>query len=329
MTDRTFVRVQQLLESGALGEEHYAASLDLSDPIVPALEYFLSLEHVAGFQGKLTELKTNPVGPITRNDRRVQWASLCAEFGAIRLLGRLLGVRIVGLDQASPRARRPGSNCDVVAVVNGGLVFVEVKRNAAEDKQVLPELLEKRLGELDLPFSISGELLDRNYDCSDLEQRLVEVAAHVAEFERWRAEGLCPAERVPVPLDAGAFRAHFHDRAEVTGGGQYFAPVFADDLRPYLIGPGGVGRDGARMIPMAEQASEKGADYLFCRVQAWEGWPDTVAECFGPATYKNERTYFVATPDMNDLRGIVLFSRYDEFCIINNLAVDRGGWLAA
>jgi hypothetical protein len=137
--------VQQFLEAKLFGPDHAAHYLSLSDRIVPALEYFLSLKNVRGYAAKLEEIRTKPIGSPKKNDRRIQWASLCAEIGAICLLGKTLEIRIVGLEEVSPRTTRPKANCDIVAVVNGDLKFFEVKRNAAEDKQFLPDILEEKL----------------------------------------------------------------------------------------------------------------------------------------------------------------------------------------
>ena len=83
------------------------------------------------------------------------------------------------------------------------------------------------------------------------------------------------------------------------------------------------------MMPMVDQVIEKGADYLFCRAPHWESGKKIVEECFANVTYSNDRTYFTTDPALSNLRGIVLFARYDRFCIVNNLNVDDGNWLVA
>jgi hypothetical protein len=339
-----FPRVQQLIRDGTFGEGHSAAGLQLSDPIVPALEYFLSLEQVPGFpEKKHQDLKLKPVGPDTTNARTVQWASLCAELGGIYLLGKTLGLATLGFDQHSPRGRRANSNCDVLVNVNGRHVYVEIKRKAAEDKQSLPKRLEDGLFHLQhkLPYGISVMLRDRDYDCSDLDLRLAAVEDHVERFQQLKAEGVWAEEETPAPL-GGPFIIFFHDKSDeppgrvsehvivdrVTGRA-VFDPECTDNLTPYLVGPARIGRDGERMVPMVEQAIEKGADYLLCRVSSGDGWPEIVEQCFGHVTYTTNRTCFAADESLRGLRGVVLFSRYDDFCIVNNSSVEAEACLVA
>lgn len=311
-------RVQALINSGAFGPDHAATNLDLNDPIVPALEYFLSLDSVSGFKDKLENLKTKPAGRANKNDRRVQWASLCAELGAICLLGKTLNLAIVGFDKVSPKAARNRADCDVVAVLNGALTFFEVKRNSAQDKQVLPDLLEERLYELNLLFDITPELVDRNYDCSDIEEKLTCLQQHVNNFKREIANGILTNEDVPLPFEAGGFIVYFHRKSESGAGGRFFTPVSTDDLSKWLLGPGEEGRDGNPMEPMVKQAISKGADYLVCRVPSWDKMGTIVEKCFDGLLYRNGITYFVEDERMGPLTGIILFSRYDNFCVINN-----------
>jgi len=65
-----------------LPKDHFAAGLNSKDPIAPAIEYFLSLKAVRGFEKKRRELLEKPTGPPSLNERQLQWASLCAEMGS-------------------------------------------------------------------------------------------------------------------------------------------------------------------------------------------------------------------------------------------------------
>jgi hypothetical protein len=318
MTETTeFTRVQNLISSGALTPDHYAANLSLSNPIVPALEFFLSLDGITGFSDKYAEL-INPVGTPDRNDRIVSWASLCAELGATYLLTQGLKAQIVGFNGASRRATRPESDCDIVAAANGHLLFVEVKRKASQDKQMLPETLETVLCDLILPCNIcSVELLNRNYDCRNLDAEIREIKAHVERSLRFG--------ETPGPFATDGFRISFGPGPNTSDISCLFDPAFSDDLAPHLLGPSKK-RD---MIPMVDQAREKGADYLFCRTPGWEGWPSIVESCFAPVSYSNGQTYFTDDPRMHGLHGIVLFSRYNDFCVVNNINEGAGAWLVA
>ena len=204
--------VEKFLADKPFGPNHAAHDLTLCDPIVPALEYFLSINAVSGHSRKLDDIKSKPVGTPCKNDRLIQWASLCAEIGAICLLGKTLGLEIVGLEQVSPQSLRSNANCDVVAVVNGEVKYFEVKRNAAEDKQCLPELLEQRLNQLEseLPFGMMPQLLDRDYDCTGLDEKLSRIKDHVAAFQRHKREGRLAGECRPPAFQDEAFEVVFY-----------------------------------------------------------------------------------------------------------------------
>ena len=321
--------IERLISRGVFGPDHAAKEIDLSWPIIPALEYFLSLENVTGFSDKLDEIIEKPVGQANKNDRSVQWASLCAEIGAICLLGKMLGLRIVGFEQISPKTTRPKANCDVLVVVNGNLKFCEVKRNAAEEKQILPDLLQQKLNELELPYSITPELIDRNYDCTNLNTKLQKLIDHVTTFEEQKHKGSMAIENSPASFNAGEFIVYFHPKSEVSSESQFLTPVLSSDLSNFMLGPGGIGRDGKPMVPMVQQAILKGADYLICRVTGWEGWPKIVEKCFERLMYSNGATYFIRDQRFGSLDGIILFSHYNDFCIVNNLKVKEGNWLVA
>ena len=128
-----FPRAQSWLRTAKLDEDHEARTLSLSDPIVPALEYFLSLQGVSGFESRRISLELEPVGPSCRITGERDWASKCAEHGGICLLGRQLGLPVLSFDESSPRATRPRSNCDVVAEVEGTRTYFEIKRRTSED----------------------------------------------------------------------------------------------------------------------------------------------------------------------------------------------------
>lgn len=324
--------VERFLTENPFAPNHAAHDFDLSNPIVPALEYFLSLDAVPGHAGKLKDITNKPVGTPRTNNREIQWASLCAEFGAICLLGKTLGLEIVGFDQVSPRSSRPNANCDIVAVVNGENKYFEVKRNAAEDKQTLPELLEQRLEQLqrEISFGMTPELVDRNYDCTDLDEKFCRLKDHVAQFQQQKDQGHRTGRHPPGFRDT-AFEVLFHEKGTLAyEGGHYFSPVDFEALAKKLRGPGGTGRDGGPMIPMVKQAAEKGGDYLVCRVPKWgHPWSEIVGKIFDPFSHDHGVTYLSKDPRLNPLEGVVLLAQYDDFCIVNNLRAKTWNWLAA
>jgi len=301
----------------------------MDDPIVPAMEYFLSLEDVPHHAAKLSEILTRPVGTPMKNDREIQWASLCAEMGAICLLGKTLGNRILNIEATSPKTAFPNRTCDILAAINGRRTFFEVKRNAAEEKQTLPDFLRKKLDDLEseLPFSMLPQLDDRHYDCSNIDEKLQQIRNHVARFERQKHEGLLLHEATPSPFKDNAFTICFALKSDDVAGCHLYAPVF--HFSKYLLGPGEKGADGKAMVPMVQQALLKGADYLMCRVPRWKSWPDILGECFPRLTHTGGKTYFADDVRLGVLSGIVLFARYDDFCIVNNLRARVTNWLRA
>lgn len=48
---------QQFMASEPFGPDHAAHDLQLTDPIAPALEYFLSLKNVKGYSEKIEEIR--------------------------------------------------------------------------------------------------------------------------------------------------------------------------------------------------------------------------------------------------------------------------------
>jgi hypothetical protein len=218
----------------------------------------------------------------------------------------------------------------VVVLLNGREAYVEIKRKASEDKQSVPKLLEEGLVRLqhELPYNLSVKMQDRDYDCSDLEARFCAVRQHVETWERLKAQEEWLGEQKP-PSIGGPFIIFFHERRSDgpwEGVPEHFDPDYVKDLKRFLLVPG-VGRDGKRMVPMVEQAIEKGADYLLCRVSCWDGWEELVEECFGHVTWTTPRTCFAPEGGLKGLRGVVLFSRYDDFCVVNNPSCEDEAWL--
>jgi hypothetical protein len=323
--------VREFLETEPFGPDHVGQGLTLSDPIAPTLEYFLSLRSVRGHAAKLEEIRTKPAGSPEKNDRLVQWESLLAEIDAICLLGKVLGVRILGLEEASPGTARPKATCDIVGAVKDGLKYFEVKRHSAEVKQILPDALTEMLKDLEseLAFVITPELVDRDYDCTNLEEKRRRILDHVAAFERRKQKGLLRGQDRPIAFQDGVFILRFRPKPRIGPGCQYLSPVWSADLAKYLLGPGDIGRDGEPMVPMALQAVLKGADYLLCRVEGWKAWQDLIEECFEYSTHRDGATYFADDVRLGSLDGVILFTSYKDFCVINNLRARARNWLRA
>jgi hypothetical protein len=323
--------VQQFLKTKPFGPDHAGQALTLRDPIVPALEFFLSRQNVRGHAAKLGDIRTKPAGRPETNERQVQWESVLAEIDAICLLGKTLGVDILGLEEASPGTARPKATCDVAAFVNGRLKFFEIKRHSAEVKQILPDALREMLDDLesDLPFVITPELIDRDYACANLDEKRRRILDHIAKFERWKKKGLLRGEDKPCAFSDDAFVLRFRSKPRIGPGCQYIRPRWSVDFSKYLLGPGDKGRDGKPMVPMVLEAALKGADYLMCRVEGWKAWQELVEECFEYSARCDGVTYFADDARLGSLDGVILFTSHKDFCIVNNLRARVRDWLRA
>lgn len=316
-----FPRITKWRSESDLDENHAAYDFKLSDPIAPAFEFFLGLEGVPGYEEKLAEIRTRCTGPPNRNKHLVHWAAFCAELGAIYLLGGQLGLRILGLDRSSPRA--PTRNCDVMAEVEGRPKYFEVKRRATEDLQIPPPLLSQRVSQLRLPYKLAIELHDSQYDCQDLETQLEKLREHLDFFDRHEDRDLwLQGDTVPPAFDAPGFSLWFHEGDPEGDIAEHFEPMTGPELRSWLLEEGRPGRDGVPMVPKVRQAYDQGADYLISRLEPGGSWSAFVEEIFPNARPIGTGAFLVDDPALAGLQGIILFSKYDSFCIINSAAAD-------
>jgi hypothetical protein len=285
------------------------------DPILPCLDFLLSLEGLPGYEKKLKTLRDNAVDHPTCAEGQVQWASLCAELGAIYLLGRSLGLKITGFDQASPRA--PRKDCDIRALLNGRPCFFEVKRASKDDTaSALPRDLTAYLRTLN--YGVDVELYQRplRFDGRELAALERRVDRHLAEQTH--------LDR-PQPLHTEKLALKFFPEwpGTVSTG---WSPYYVRDIRDWLFCTDRLGRDGQPMIPQIQQARAKGADFLMCRVPSWDPLEELIERLYGDSDADLQREtdvgYLVQDPRLDGLRGLVLFNRYDRFRILNSAASD-------
>lgn len=215
-----------------------------------------------------------------------------------------------------------------MAEVGGDQTFFEVKRRTAEDMQTPPQLLVDRLLELNPPYSLVIEMLDVNYDCQNIDAELNALVKHIESMEDADAKTLWWAEdKAAPPFSTPGFRVWFHEKGEKLIVGEFFEPTFPEDIRGWLLEPKVSSKDGKPMKPMVAQAREKGADVLMCRVTPWGPWEELVQTCFGPIQQEGAKTFSAVHPALEHLRGVILFSRYDEFRVVNNRRTQRSLWI--
>lgn len=310
----------KFIETTDLPKGNYLRTIPEGDRILPAFEYFLSLHRIEGFKSKLKEIKNNPIIDYEKNTGLVQWASICAEVGAIRLLGKELNIELTGFNQHSPKADSVGSECDIRGKWNNHVLYFEVKRNCKEDTQTLPDKLQSTLDNFDGPYVLAAQLLNRKYDSSNIGQLLIDIKAHIREFEETIKKYNLRTPKTPWPFSNKDIQIHFLDPNKASSGWHYLDPVSVNDICSFLLSPDRLGKDGKPMVPKVKQAAIQGADYLVCKIPDWSDYSFSIIvnKCFENVIYENDDEYIVRDSRFENLAGIILFNRYDKFSIINN-----------
>ena len=97
---------EELKSKGLIQPGSCASMVENNDPCLPAINHFLSLQGIPGFDAKKNEFLRGRKSLPEKNSREVDFAGLLAEFEAMRLIGKGLGLTIVGLEQAPPESQK-------------------------------------------------------------------------------------------------------------------------------------------------------------------------------------------------------------------------------
>lgn len=321
---------EKLLKSGKLKPGHYALDLKEDDLFLPVLEYFLGLQNVDGFDYKMNDFLNKPINNRNTNIGGIHWQSICAELVAIYLLGKELELAIVGFDQTSPAAIRKGSDCDIIASVNGKHTFFEVKRNSQSESQYLPDSFRETLDNFESPFVLAAQLVKRDYNCDNLPSLLENLKLHVDKFGRQLGRSFVENNEDVLPFyeDSDIVVRFLDEKYE--RGFHYLDPPIIENISSFLLISDRIGRDGEPMKPKVKEAEEKGADYLICRVPSHDSLNAIVECCFEKIVDSSGKlTYYIEDSRIENLCGIILFHRFDRFCIINNINADIKNWISA
>ena len=153
-----FPKTYSFIIRNELDDNNYISNISVDDPIMEPLEFFLGLKEIKGYKEKVNEIKRNAIKTPDSNDGIIQWASICAEIGAIYIIVTKLNYKILGFEQKSPRSKS-NKTCDIEAIKDGYNQYFEVKRKCSQTAQKLPLNLQKFLIDFKCNFGLVGKYL--------------------------------------------------------------------------------------------------------------------------------------------------------------------------
>lgn len=287
--------------------------------LLPLLDYYLSFQHVDGFNEKIRELREKPVKGAG-NDGEVSWIAICAEIEAAYILGRQLSVHIKGFEKKSPKCMSDAT-CDFLVDIDGRNVYCEVKCLAKEERQSLPQNLEVALKGVCSHYRLFVELQDRNFKCEDPSDIVKSIQRHI---EQGVPDSSIVLDGIKVTfIEKGEGISEDHGFVEI------YDPTGNEDIHSWFGKESRVGRSGTPMVPMLRQAEHKGADYLMARIPLWlrpsqkreDKIDEIIVTLFQGSKKVGEYTYESKSPILGkSLAGVVLFSSSCMFRIVNNIS---------
>ena len=94
-----FPKTYSFIIRNELDDNHYISNINVDDPIMEPLEFFLGLKEIKGYKEKINEIKRNAIKTPDSNDGIIQWASICAELGVIYIIAKKIDYEILGFEQ--------------------------------------------------------------------------------------------------------------------------------------------------------------------------------------------------------------------------------------
>lgn len=269
-----------LLSDVRVPSGHYVRSVMPGHPMVPHIEFFLSLSGVPGFAEKYEEFfcRRQAVADEYSVAPQVQWTNICAELVAIRLLGATLGLEICEF----PAAQSTAPTCDVVAVLNGVRTSFEVKNCGFEAVRQAPTQLRASLGSfvcegyhitaIDLPWA------EKVFDPPSI-ARLRE------QIERKVQEEVCECQEIGLPqpenlvIDTDTPKVEVFLSRQVTRHGKNVLTLY-QPLPVSRICTALTGKNSKKQQSLIAEAGRKGAHYLMYGIPAWESFENILDTCF-------------------------------------------------
>ncbi len=294
---------------GRLPAEHRAHDYRGNSLFLAQLECFLRLVHLPGFERKLAEFRRYSHGNGS-NNRYVSWFGFCAELTALSILTKL-GFEIREFEALSPQRIADRKTCDFRTIAMNHERFIEVRCKASEEKQTPPELLRKQLEAL-----VGG----RFHYALELHQRDLSSAsdAMIAELRQWIDSPKNPRSNgLPRPFRCDDFSVYFYSNGPSALEVTFFEPDSPLDIENWLLVTGLRGKNGKVMKPQAQQAVEKGADWLICSIHPWDPLDQILKAVFKPSAGQG-RTIQTSDPRVGSLSGIIAFQSTDaaNFCVV-------------
>ncbi|MBL7148488.1 MAG: hypothetical protein ISS80_00265 [Candidatus Cloacimonetes bacterium] len=310
---KKYPKICDFILNTELDNNYYFLTLRYNNSIMNPLEHFLGLNELKGFDGKLDEIKRDAIKTHNNNEGSIKWYSICAELHAIYIIGEQLGYKILGFEQRAPKAI--SGTCDIKAKKNSNNQFFEVKCKCSQTAQGLPKNLWDFLVNFKSNFILTARLNNRKYQYNNFEDLKSKLIQHIESWESSASKAF--PNDVPPPYQGKNLTIYFFNSG--ISGGCFFRPDCIESIHDYLFNSNSLGKNGEYMIPMVSQAEQKGADYLCCKIPDWDDYNyDQIMECSFEKYKKITPTEYETTDKkMKRLKGIILFSRYDKYCIIN------------
>ncbi|UUZ74950.1 hypothetical protein LP414_22885 [Polaromonas sp. P1(28)-13] len=321
--------LEGLLSDDRIPAGHYVRSVMPGHSMVPHIEFFLSLSGVPGFAEKYDEFfcRQQAVADGYSVAPQVQWANICVELVAIRLLGGTLGLRICEF----PAAQSTAPTCDVVALLNGVRTSFEVKNCGIEEVRQAPKRLLASLGSfvcegyhitaIDLPRAGAKKVFYPASIALLREQIETKVQEEVCEYQEI---GLPQPETLVIDIDTPEVKVFLSRHVTMHGANvlTLYAPLQVSRICTELTGKHS--KNDESLIAKAER---KGAHYLMYGIPAWESFESILDTCFTNVQHCQGVGSKTDDAVLQNIDGVILFARHDWFRVLTSLRVSDRSWI--
>ena len=313
------------ISKAGLNPNHFLNFINDENENISAFELFFSMENLPGFSKKLErEIKTKLIQNPSSINGEIQWASICAELTAIQLVFKKYGVEISGFDQHSPRSLKENNDCDFSGIWQGETLYFEVKNNSKEESQDIPQILLDELKQIKWGYTLFIEAKCRYLKITNTNKIIQDIKKHIADHNEWKNKYVpSGVELFPGKFHTDKFIIRFLPQSKYVDSLRYFTPPSLQDICSFLFGVNMP--NNSTMTPKIEEARQKGADYLICRLPRFQEFHEIIDKCFKLIKKKEKSIYIVSGDLIKGIVGVILFNKKGEHCLILN-ADDNQKW---